>query len=146
MTTNYNGAYASITAELQTYWAANAGAIVTPLPEIRFYANEIGAIPATYFVRFVMQPVTDSQSSFRQLDGKRYQSTGIVYLQVFGPRKDRTAYAKMRALSTLLQKRFRSAIDCISFINVRINDMPPEEAFWRQNVVAEYRYDEIQTG
>lgn len=46
----------------------------------------------------------------------------------------------------LLQKRFRSAIDCISFVNVRINDTDPEEAFWRQNVIAEYRYDEIQTG
>lgn len=146
MTTDYNGAYDAITAELQTYWAANAPAIVTPLPEIRFYGNELASIPSTYFVRFVMQPVIDGQSSFRQTNGRRFRADGLVYLQVFAPRKDRQAYEKMRQLSVLLQKRFRSAIDCVSFKNVRINDAPPEETFWRQNVIAEYWYDEIQVG
>lgn len=146
MTTTYLGAYDAVTAELRTYWAAHAAAIVGSVPEIRFYGNEVGATPVTYFIRFVMQPVLDKQSSFRQANGKRYRADGIVYLQVFGPRDDRTAYAKTRALAALLQKRFRNAIDCVSFINVRINDAPPEQSFWRQNVIAEYWYDEIQAG
>jgi hypothetical protein len=146
MTTDYDAAYGLITTELKTYWAANAGAIVSPVPAIRFAYNELGAIPATYFIRFVMQPVTDKQSSFRQTDGKRYVANGNIYIQVFAPRSDRTAYKKLRQLSMLLQKRFRGAIDCISFVNVRINDGPAEETFLRQNVIAEYRYDEIQTG
>lgn len=146
MTTDYDAAYTSITDELQTYWAANAAAIVSPTPELRFYGNEISTVPTTYFVRFMMQEVTNGQSSFRQTDGKRFMAHGLVSLQMFAPRKDKTSYAKMRRLSMLLQKRFRSAIDCISFVNVRINDTDPEEAFWRQNVIAEYRYDEIQTG
>lgn len=144
MTTSYNSAYDSITTELQTYWAANAGAVVTPVPKVLYYAVETDDIPKTYFVRFVMAPTGDKQSSFRQTDGKRFVGTGLIYLQVFSPRSNRDAYEKMRQLSALLQKRFRSAIDCISFINVRIVDAPPEDNFWRQNVIAEYRYDEIQ--
>jgi hypothetical protein len=144
VTTDYNGAYDLITAELQTYWAANAPAIVTPAPAIRFYGNEQGAVPATYFIRFVMAPVTDRQSSFRQTDGKRFRADGLISIQVFGPRKDRMSYEKTRQLSALLQKRFRNAIDCISFNNVRINDKPPLDAYWQQNVIAEYWYDEIQ--
>lgn len=144
MTTNYNEAYGSIQTELQSFWAANAPAIVSPAPILRFYGTEDSSIPTTYFVRFMMQPVRNSQSSFRQTDGKRFRENGLISLQVFAPRKVKTSYAKMRLLSALLQKRFRSAIDCISFNNVRINDAAPEDSFWRQNVIAEYWFDEIQ--
>lgn len=144
MTTDYNQAYDLITAELQTYWAANAGAIVTPIPALRFANNEVGDIPKTYFVRFLMTPVSNHQSSFRQTDGKRYREDGLIYCQVFSPRADRTGYAKMRQLSMLLRTRLRKRIDCISFNNVRIVDAPSEDSFLRQNVIAEYWFDELQ--
>lgn len=144
MTTTYDGAYNSITAALKTYWAANAGTLITPVPEIRFYGNELTTIPTTYFIRFAMHQVMNRQSSFRQTDGKRFREDGIVSIEVYAPRSDRQAYQKMRQLSMLLQRRFRSAIDCISFNNVRINDVASEENFWRQNVIAEYRFDELQ--
>lgn len=144
MTTNYDDAYGLITTELQAYWATISTSIVGMVPEIRFYGTENDKIPSTYFVRFVMSPVKDGQSSFRQTDGKRFRADGLIYLQVFAPRSDRASYAKMRKLSMQLQKRFRSAIDCISFNNVRIVDAPKEDMFWRQNVIAEYWYDEIQ--
>ncbi len=146
MTTNYSDAYDSITTELQTYVAANSIPIIGKVPEIRFYAVPEQGIPTDYFIRFMMQPVRDAQSSFRQTDGQRYAATGLISLDVFAPRKDRTSYKKMRLLSMMLQKRFRKAIDCIVMRNVRINDLAAEDIFWRQVVIAEYSYDEIQTG
>lgn len=147
MTTTYASAYTSITTEFQTYWNAGAGAIVGgSAPVIRFAGIELPSIPKTYFCRLVMQPVADRQSSFRQTDGKRFRASGIVYIQIFAPKNDPQAYERLRGLSAFAQRRFRSAIDCISFVNVRINDAPPEQSFIRQNVIAEYAYDEIQTG
>lgn len=147
MTTNYNGAYDLVRTEFMSYWRANAGAIVGgDPPEVRFYGVEEARIPETSFVRFIMQPVTDTQSSFRQTDGQRFAAEGLIYIQLFVLRTDPQAYEHCRGLAVLAQKRLRRAVDCVWFKNVRINDAPAEHKFLRQNVIAEYRYDEIQAG
>lgn len=146
MTTNYIGAYDAVTAELLAYWNANAPAIVGTAPEFRFYNVEVTPIPNASFARFMMQPVSDVQSSFRQTDGQRFRADGLIYVQVFAIRTDPRAYEHCRKLAVMVQKRLRRAIDCVVFSNVRINDAAAEQKFFRQNVIAEYRYDEIQAG
>jgi hypothetical protein len=149
VTTTYPEAYDTITNHLIAYWDANAVAIITPVPELRFTGVEKGDIPKTHIARFTMSPVVERQASLRQQvpDGskeQRYMSMGTIILQVFSPRS-LTAAEELRELAQIGKKAFRgrSLAGCIWFRNMRINWLDPETSFLRANVVGEYEYDEI---
>lgn len=150
MPTTYPEAYDTITEHFTTQWELGMADVLgpnpTPAPELRFSGIEVGEIPATYFARFHMQPVYERQATFRNGDtgSQRYTSGGLLHVQVFAPRTDERGAEFLRVMAQVAKLAFRgqSLDGCIWFREVRINDLDPEQAFWRKTVLAEYEYDE----
>lgn len=148
MPTTYSEAYDTITNKLILDWATNAANIVgtmTPAPELRFTDVEKGEIPEGYFARFTMQPVFERQRTFRNGEDQRYQSSGVIIIQVFAPRSDQQGAERQRLLAEVARGIFRGKTfdGCIWFRNVRINRLDAEAKYLRTNVVMEYEFDEI---
>lgn len=146
MPTTFEAAYDEITDQFKTGWAAEAPAIVGFLPEVRFTGVEEGSLPQDHFCRFTLDPVIEAQASLRDGEnGQRYESEGLIIIQVFTWRKNPQAEEFGRRLSVVARDIFRGKtfLGCILFRNVRINRLEAEAKYWRYNVIAEYQYDEI---
>lgn len=98
------------------------------------------------WMRLSQQTVLEEQATLAGNDLKRrYTTRGLLFVQVFVPRSKPQDYAFGLAVADLVLKAYRgkSTADCMDFYNVRRQELPPETAWNRINVVAEYRYDEI---
>lgn len=106
-----------------------------------------GKIPANKFwARISQQTVLESQANLRGGDLKtRYTTDGLLFVQLFGAKDKPENYQKLTQLAAIVKKAFRGkqTDGCIWFRNVRIQELPAEEAWFRLNVVSEYQYDEI---
>ena len=76
---------------------------------------------------------------------KRYTASGLVFAQIFSPRSASNGFEKGIALGEVAKKAFRGKTTPgkIWFRNVRLNELEPEDSFYRLNVVAEFEYDEL---
>lgn len=106
-----------------------------------------GKIPTNKFwARISQQTVTEQQSALAGNDlQRRYTADGLLFVQIFSASDDIANYNKAAQLAALIKTAFRGkqTDGCIWFRNVRIQEIPPENAWYRLNVVAEYQYDEI---
>lgn len=139
-------AYTIVTDAFTVGWNAGAPAIVGTVPPIRFTGIETGDIPKTDFARFTFQPVLERQATLRNGEyGQRYESEGLIIVQVFTARVNAQAYAHGRKLARMARDIYRGKDlgGCFLFRNVRINPLDPEPSFLRWNMVAEYQFDEI---
>lgn len=137
------------------YWTANAADIVGYLPEIRMprivYKDPIN--PAVHWGRLSIQSVLASQAAFAAYDPteddgpkrKKYEESGLVFVQLFGPRQDVEAAEQQDQFAQIARAAFRgiSLPGKIWFRNARINDLDDEDEMLRLNVVVEYEYNEI---
>lgn len=147
MTATYPQAIDEMYGLFNTAWAAGAPAIVGYLPEIRWQGVEKEGSPETkkYWCRVSSQSVLERQITFRNGTDKRYQTDGLLFVQVFAPMSDAKAMENLRALAVVARNAFRgkTTSSMIWFRNVRINELGPDNKAYRCNVVAEYQYDEI---
>lgn len=98
------------------------------------------------WLRASIQTVLESQATLSGNDLKRrYTTYGLVFIQIFIPKTRAQDYAFGLAVANLVLKAYRgkSTENCIVFRNVRRQELPPETAWNRINVVGEYEYDEI---
>lgn len=147
MTATYPQAIDEMYGLFNTAWAAGAPTIVGYLPEIRWQGVEKEGSPETkkYWCRVSSQSVLERQITFRNGTDKRYQTDGLLFVQVFAPMSDAKAMENLRALAVVARNAFRgkTTSSMIWFRNVRINELGPDNKAYRCNVVAEYQYDEI---
>lgn len=75
----------------------------------------------------------------------RYMESGLLFVQLFGPRSDTQSPNIMAAMAQVLRNALRrkNTHNGVWFRNARINELTEEEKFNRMNVVAEFHYDEI---
>lgn len=109
--------------------------------------EEDDKIPTNKFwCRISQQTVLERQSALAGNDLKRrYTSDGLIFVQIFCASDKPENYNKGAQLAALVKTAFRGkqSENCIWFNNVRIQELPKENAWFRLNVLSEYQYDEI---
>lgn len=151
MTTDFPTAIEQIQALFKVAWDANAGAVFGYLPDVEWYgAESVGkADRSKVWVRFMTQAVVEEQATLSTcVDApfsRRYEASGLVFVQLFLPKTVDNAVVKGRVLAKVARNAFRGkkTTGGVVFYNCRIRDIPPEDLFYRFNVVAEYDYDEL---
>lgn len=128
-------------------WLANSAAVAGYVPEVRWPGVEEPEKPdaSVYWARVSQQTVDEGQSTLRNGDaGQRYTTDGLIFVQVFAPKSDSEAMTILRRLAIIGRNAFRGHTTSgkVWFRNARINELPPEDKYYRLNVVAEYEYDE----
>ena len=75
----------------------------------------------------------------------RYNEFGLITVQLFAPRSDSKAKAKIGSQAEWMRNvlRRKSTGNCVWFRRARINELLEQEKFIRTNVVAEFNYDDI---
>lgn len=128
-------------------WFGDSAAVVGYVPEVRWPGVEEPEKPelSKFWARVSQQTVIEGQSSLRNGDGgQRYTTDGLVFVQIFCPKSDSLGMTNGRKLAIIARNAFRGNATSgqVWFRNARINELPPEENWYRFNVVAEYEYDE----
>jgi hypothetical protein len=122
-------------------------ALLTYQPIVVYQGVEpTSAVPTDkLWVRISQNTVLENQATLAGNDLKRrYTSEGLIYIQLFIP-KTVGDYTKGVNAAVLIKNGYRGkqTSSCMWFRNVRIAELPPEDAWFRLNVVSEYQYDEI---
>lgn len=76
---------------------------------------------------------------------KRFTATGITYVQIFMPKSVVNADSKLRLLGELIWRAIASKAtpNRVILRNARVSPLPPEEFYYRSNVVTEHEYDTL---
>lgn len=155
MTVRYDEARDEMFALFKAAWDANATALVGYIPEVRWQGREIATPNAgkpdnsKFWARVSIQSVLEQQATLSNCvvepGKKKYESSGLIFVQLFGPKSRATAYDDLQKLAIVARDAYRSKVTPgqVWFRNVRINTLQPEELFYRLNVVGEYEFDEI---
>ena len=146
---DYVEATNEICKRFDEYWQANAAGIVGYVPEVRFprivYPTPIN--PAVHWARLSIQSVMAQQSAFCGYGNgaKKYEESGLVFVQLFGPRNEVEAAEQQDKFAQIARAAFRgiSLPGKVWFRNARINNVGDEDQMIRLNVVADYYYNEI---
>ena len=102
-----------------------------------------------YWIRVSEQVVISGQASLSSSVGKpgskRYQTTGLLFIQIFAPKSDPAAVPKGRLIQTALVNAFRapSGDSNLWFRNQMPKPMGYNPTSYQFNVAVTYQYSEI---
>lgn len=151
----YEQARDEMFALFKTAWDANSAAVVGYVPEVRWQGKEIATPNAgkpdrtKFWARVSIQSVLEQQATLSNCvvepGKKKYESAGLIFVQVFGPKSVDNSYELLQQLAKVARNAYRGKTTPgnVWFRNVRINTLNPEELFYRLNVVGEYEFNEI---
>lgn len=134
-------------------WSANAGDILSPIPELRFQGLELSGIPGatSFWARASTQLVTTRQAAHAMPeapDGSNvvYETHGLVFLQIFAPMKNPEAWAKGELLAQVGQRMFMASetSSAVWFRNPRMVELQNDGTWYRWNVIAEYQFNQTK--
>lgn len=133
----------SMFAQFLTAWNAGAAAIVGYVPEVRYQGKIYQALPdgSKYWCRLSEQTVLESRHA---IGNQFFDSSGLVYVQVFAPQSLPQGFQNARALANLARDAFRVQNPVVRFINARAVEVAAEDGFHRFNTVTEYDYTEVR--
>ncbi|AEX56100.1 minor tail protein [Burkholderia phage vB_BceS_KL1] len=151
MTTTHSEARNEINALFNTAWNANAGALAGYVPNIEWQGKQPRETPdsSKYWARVSIQTVLEEQTTLSTCEGKpgqkRYTASGLVFVQLFCPKSIVGSFEIGGKLAEVAKKAFRGKTTPgkVWFRNVRINELDPEDLYYRYNVVTEFEYDEL---
>lgn len=147
--TDYKAAIDSIFALFMAYWNANSTDILDEAPAIYWQGIEEAAKPdsSKYWIRISQQTIEEVQKSFTAENSrKRFQISGLVFVQLFCPKTDSQAFNNGRQLAVVARNAFRGNKTSagVWFRNAVIKELSSEESYHRFNIVVEYQYDEME--
>lgn len=124
-------------------WNAGASAIVGYVPAVRYKGKKESAIPdaTLYWCRVSEQTVMEARKA---IGNHYFESSGLVFVQIFAPQADPQGEMNCRALANLARDAFRAQNALVDFKNSRALPLDPENGFWRYNTVTEYDYTEVR--
>lgn len=136
-----------IYATVSSQWTSVLVPIVGTNNELRFFGVKYATeVPVTkYWGRLSLQTVSEDQETLRN-NVRRYRSYGIAMLLLFAPINDSQAGNKLDRIADDLRNLFRhcTAADNVQFSRARVVDnIDPEAAWLRANVVAEFEYNQF---
>ena len=135
-----------------TAWDAGALAAIEndTLGTLEWQGRTSEEKPDGFWARVTQQIVSQAQRSLADentfgANQKRYETHGVVTVQVFGPSRSKNAFRKGDALASLLRDAFRTAGQTgnVWYSNARKRYLTMDGAELRWNVVAEFSYDTI---
>lgn len=123
-------------------------------PLIILWGNETRGKPdfTKYVIRITHDTVLSKQANLSNCEGiagqKRYRTSGLTIIQLFGPTNDQQVQDRALKLATIARNAFRgpgqhATDDTVWFYNARIKKIPRENDLYRLNVIAEHEYDEL---
>lgn len=139
-------------AVMNTAWNAGAiTAIAAPASiNIRFVGIPLEE-PTGYWVRISSQIIEQLLASMADEttfgnNKRRYETSGIVFAQLFAPKSEKNAYDKGFRVAQILRNAFRSHGQSgnVTFTNARINPLSEDGSSYKWNVVADFSYDTVQ--
>lgn len=142
-----------IFARVQTCWDAGAGAIVDPIPELRFQGVEKPALPGgtKFWARASTQLADTRQRGHTMPDDAApsqpfYQTDGAVFVQIFAPMKAPGDYAKGELLATLAQRMFMGyrTASGVTFYRPRMIELPNDGTWYRWNAIADFEFNQVK--
>lgn len=142
-----------INAVIKATWTADAPGIVGTANELRFQSLEKKDPPSPkiFWGRVSQQVVSQllasmaDETTFGQ-NKRRYETIGLVFVQIFGPKSVRNAFR----LGTRLASAVRDGLSghgtsgSVEFAAMRVQALPDDGESYRWNVVAEFSYDTIR--
>ncbi|MAS67377.1 MAG: hypothetical protein CMK82_11355 [Pseudomonadales bacterium] len=140
-------------ALVATTWAAKAGAIVSPIPEVRYQGVEEAKVPGAdkFWMRAGTTTVTTRQSGHALPEGPDgspvvFTNYGFITLQIFAPMKGKDVWAKGELLAELGQCMFMASETggSVWFRNPRIREINNDGTWFRWNVIADYQFDQVK--
>lgn len=141
---NYSQATDEINAQFLTAWKAQAAAIVGYEPEVYWQNVQNPKIPdgSKFWARVSAQTVFEQQITFASC--RKFEVSGLVFVQIFCPKSNSQSFELGKKLATVAKLAYRGqkTESGVWFRNVRINEIEPEDQFYRLNVIAEFEYDE----
>lgn len=151
MTTTHTGARNEINKLFNTAWQANAGAVAQYVPPVEWQGVQPKDTPNTskHWARVSIQTVLEDQTTLSSCEGqpgqKRFTASGLVFVQIFSPKSLGDGFKVGGLLAEVARNAFRGKTtdSHVWFRNVRINELEPEDLYYRHNVVAEFEYDEL---
>ncbi|URA06801.1 minor tail protein [Xanthomonas phage Langgrundblatt2] len=152
MTAELDVAVKEMEALFNAAWQANAAPFFGYVPAIEWFGKETkDKVDRTkVWARFSTQNVFEEQATLSACVDepfvRRWNGSGLIFVQLFLPKTVANAVIQGRKLAKVARNAYRGkkTDGGVTFYNVRINDnIPPEEMFYRINVVAEYDYDEL---
>jgi hypothetical protein len=151
MTTTYVDAQNEIYSVLFVAWNNGASAIAGYVPEIRWIGAEKAPkiVQDKFWASASIKTVISQQSTLSNCEGiigqKKYTETGLLFIQIFAPMSVGSGMLNGKKLATLARNAYRgvSTESGVWFRNARINDLEPDDGFYRWNVIAEFEYDEL---
>lgn len=147
----YTQAGDEINTQFLTAWNAHSSAIVGYVPEIRWQNVQNRPLPdgSKFWVRVSKDTVFEQQATLSVCEGlpgqRKYTANGLVFVQLFMPKSNHQAFELGQQLAVIARNAFRgkSTPGNIWFRNVRINEVQPEELYFRINVISQFEYDEL---
>lgn len=150
--TTYDQSTDDIFGVVNTTVTNGAPGIVGYVPEMRWQNVEEPATPPVdqLWLRTSLQTVINEQATLSTDEGtagqKRYDIQGLVFVQIFLPRSVATSGADGRKVGEMLVNAFRGTrtTNGVWFRNARVQELAPEDSYFRFNVVSEFHYSDIQ--
>lgn len=148
---SYDDAMDNIRTQFNTAWSAGAAAIAGYVPEVRWQDDKKSWKPPSdkIWCRHAIDSVTAEQTNVSvcdpQLGTRRFTDYGLVFVQIFVPEGLPNAQSILDRLAMLARDAYRGKVapGNIVFRTVRINRIPPEDVWFRRNVVSEYEFDDF---
>lgn len=143
-------AYDDMASLVNSAVQSNSAAILGYVPLIVWQNTNYDAPDGSKaWLRFSEQLVSDSQATLSSDENKpgskRYDSDGLVFVQLFMPRSVGSSGDDGRKLGEMLRNSFRGVrtANGVWFTNARLQPLPPEDLYFRYNVVAEYHFSDV---
>lgn len=152
MTIEYNAARKAMFALFKTAWDSGSVVIAGYIPEVRYQGVEKIEKPPSnkHWARISTQTVMETQASLSndvfEAGKKRFECSGLIFVQLFAPKSIAASFDELTKLAQVARDAFRgkkTANNEVWFRNSRINELGPEELFYRINVVSEFEFCEL---
>jgi hypothetical protein len=142
MSTTYPEAIDEIFSHFNNSLSSKASEIIGEAP-ICFWQGktEIKPDSSKFWLRISQQTVLERMETLAN-PVKRYQTSGLVFIQIFCPKIALNSFYTGRLLAELCRNIFRGRTDNVWFKNSRIKELGPEDSYYRFNVISEYEYFE----
>lgn len=152
MPTNYSQARDVMFSRINAALKSDVNAVLGYIPQVYWPLQAEPKKPdaTKLWLRVSTQNVIEGQSTLSTCEGgpgqKQYETAGLLFIELYWPKSGSVNSTKAEQTAAVLRNVFRNAAmgsDGIRYYRARILDgIPPEELYYRLNVVTEYEYDE----
>ncbi len=119
--------------------------IVWTPPRVAVYTDVAGEVPdgQVVWARPKLQHTDGNQDALTGgLGTIRWQRKGFLWIQIFSPQG--AGGTAGYAAAQLLVNAYQSDRSSVWFRNIRMREMPPEGAFARHDVIADFEYTDVR--